>query len=106
MRFTQKDGSQTIDTEDALALQEYEDIQMLNGRTRRAIHDTYGPKQATKKRRKLPGKRTWKDKRRQYARLEGQMAVKEFNGKKKAMKALDNIYKEKTRARKRHSLVD
>ena len=65
--------STRLSVKDALILQEEEDIRLLNGRTRRAINDTYGPKQRTKFRRKLPGKRSWKNKENQYRKLNMQM---------------------------------
>lgn len=95
-----------VKTEEALALEAWEEQRRLNKNTERAISDTYGAKQATKARRKLPGKRKWKNKESQYAKLRGQMAVKQFNLKSKAMKALDAIYKRQHTARQKHSLVD
>lgn len=95
MRLTRKDGSQTIDLKDALELEEIEQMRIRNRNTRRAIHDTYGPKSATKARRKLPGKRHWKNKSEQYKLLEGQMTVKEFNSKSRASKIIERIFKER-----------
>lgn len=94
----------TIDVEDALALEEMEQVHIKNRITRRAIHDTYGKKSPTKKRRKLGGKRKWKNKEAQYAELEGQMTVNEFNARQKGIKALKNIEKKRNKQRKKHSL--
>ena len=96
----------TIDIKDAQILEDYEDQQVLNHNTEKAISQTYGPKQPTKARRKLPGKRKWKNKDQQYAALRGQMTAKLFNKKQAAMKVLDRLYKEKHARRQRHSLVD
>ncbi len=96
----------TIDVKDALQLEEYEQLVKLNNRTRRAITDTYGAKSPTKKRRKLPNGRKWKNKERHYAKLQGQMTAKEFNMKQKASKVIEKIFKERAKARQRHSLVD
>jgi len=100
------DNQTTIDHVDAQVLEDYEQVQLKNRRTRAAIRDTYGPKQPTKFRRQLPGKRKWKNKDKQYAILEGQMTVKEFNHKNKAMRVLNDIHKERAKARKRHALMD
>lgn len=94
----------TIDVEDALVLEEMEQTKFRNNRTRRAIHDTYGKKSPTKKRRKLGGKRRWKNKEDQYAELEGRMTAKEFNTRQAGIKALKNIEKKRARQRKKHSL--
>ena len=96
----------TIDVKDAQILEDYEDQQVLIHNTEKAISQTYGPKQPTKARRKLPGKRKWKNKDQQYAALRGQMTAKLFNKKQAAMKVLDRLYKEKHARRQRHSLVD
>lgn len=108
---TKPKKQKTIDIRDALQLEEYDQVRFLNGRTRRAIHDTYGPKSPTKKRRKLPGKRSWKDKKKQYQKLEGQMTVNEFNHKSRASKIIQKIFTERQKqeaeeaaARNRHML--
>lgn len=101
-----KKKQETIAVQDAMILENYEQVQRTNARTARAIKDTYGPKQPTKFRRKLPGKRKWKNKSLQYAKVSGQMIAKEFNAKQAAMKVLDRLYKEKAAKRQEHSLVD
>ena len=106
MQFPLGKGKTTIDHKDAEILEAYEDQQIINRNTDRAISDTYGPKQPTKARRKLPGKRKWKNKELQYAPLRGQMTSKLFNKKQAAMKVLDRLYKQKHARRNRHSLVD
>jgi hypothetical protein len=90
---TRKQG-ETIPIKDALQLEEYEQTQIKNSRTRRAIHDTYGEKQPTKARRKLPGKRKWKNKTEQYKVLEGRMTAKEFNLKQRASKIITRLFQE------------
>ena len=94
----------TIDVADAMALEEMEQVSLRNARTRRAINNTYGVKSPTKKRRKLPGNRKWKDKDAQYVELEGQMAAKEFNARQDGIKALKNIEKQRAKQKKKHSL--
>lgn len=78
-----------MDPKDAAELEKYEKL-----RHRRALGDrlldSYGQKQATKKRRKLPGNRKWKDKSIRAKRLQGQFAAEEFNQRPKAEKALEN----------------
>jgi hypothetical protein len=102
-----KERKEQVMTEaEAQTLQDWEDQRMINRRTRHAISGTYGPKQPTKARRKLPGKRKWKNKEKQYAVLDGQMTVKEFNLKQKAMRVLDKVYKRQHAQRQKHSLVD
>lgn len=96
----------TIDVKDAFILEDFEQVQLVNNRTRHAIHQTYNPKSPTKARRKLPNGRKWKDKSKQYAVLEGQMTARQFNAKTKAMHVLDKLYKQKFAARQKHSLVD
>lgn len=64
-------------------LYEAQGVLLRNQRTERAISDTYGPKQQTKHRRKLPGKRVWKDKEKQYSKLKTQMLVSNFNANSK-----------------------
>lgn len=83
----------TINVLDAQILEDWEQQELTNRRTRRAIHDTYGPKSPTKKRRKLGGKRRWKNKGEQYKSLEGQMTVKSFNNKQAANDAMKRIVK-------------
>ena len=91
---------------EAHVLEMWEKDDKMFARTRHAIHQTYGAKQATKKRRKLPNGRKWKNKEKQYAPLEGQMTVKSFNNKQRAMHVLDAVYKRQHAARQKHSLVD
>lgn len=80
--------SKTLSVKDALILQEEEDIRLLNGRTRRAINDTYGPKQPTKFRRKLPGKRHWKNKEEVYRKLNMQMDERQMQAYKRAQEVI------------------
>lgn len=54
---------------DIAKLNEAYGVVLLCDRTEAAINQTYGKKQATKARRKLPGNRKWKDKEKQYATL-------------------------------------
>jgi hypothetical protein len=82
-----------------LILQEEEDIRLLNGRTRRAIQDTYGPKQRTKFRRKLPGKRHWKNKDVVYRKLNRQMDERQQEAFDKAQEVLA---KHQARKQKQH----
>lgn len=99
-----------MDVKDALVLEKYEQTRFRNKRTRAAIRDTYGRKSPTKKRRKLPGKRKWKNKSKMYASLEGKMTATEFNQKNAAMEVLDKVYKKKQKEkhgkRQRHSLTE
>lgn len=104
--LTPKKRDTSVTPEEAHVLELWERDDKMFARTRHAIHNTYGPKQATKARRKLPGKRKWKNKEAQYAVLEGQMTVKSFNNKQKAMRVLDTIYKRQHASRQKHSLVD
>lgn len=97
---------QVMTEAEAQVLQDWEDTRFMNRRTRHAISQTYGPKQPTKARRKLPGKRKWKNKEQRYAVLEGQMVTKEFNLKQQAMRVLDKVYKRQHAQRQKHSLVD
>ena len=106
MQFRVKDGKNTIDHKDAQILEDLEEQQRLNRITSHAISQTYGPKQPTKFRRKLPGKRKWKNKDAVYASLRGRMTAREFNKRQAAKKVLDRLYKEKMKQRTRHSLVD
>lgn len=99
-------NEKTISDEEAQILEDWEQGEVRARNTRRAIQDTYGPKQATKFRRKLPGKRKWKNKQKQYAVLEGRMTAQNFNRKQKAMRVLDKIYKRQHAQRQKHSLVD
>jgi hypothetical protein len=87
--------SKTLSVKDALILQEEEDIRLLNGRTRRAISSTYGPKQRTKFRRKLPGKRSWKNKENQYRKLNMQMDDKQQKAFDKAQEVITKVNKRK-----------
>lgn len=96
----------TVKTDEAQALEEWEKQRLLNRNTERAINQTYGPKSRTKARRKLPGKRKWKNKEEQYKVLRGQMVAKEYNLKSGAMKTLDKIYKRQHIARQKHRLAD
>ena len=94
----------TIDVDDAMALEELEQVNLRNHRTRRAVYMTYKEKSPTKKRHKLSGKRKWKNKDDQYAILEGQMVAKEYNARQNAIKALKNIEKQRAKQNKKHSL--
>ena len=106
--------STRLSVKDALILQEEEDIRILNGRTRRAINDTYGPKQRTKFRRKLPGKRSWKNKENQYRKLNMQMDDKQMKAYERAQEVItkQNAKKQKkqitklARSSKKHPLHD
>lgn len=102
----QERKEQTVTPEEAHILELWENDDKMFARTRHAIRNTYGRKQPTKARRKLPGKRKWKNKEQQYAVLEGQMTVKSFNNKQRAMHTLDAIYKRQHSKRQKHSLVD
>lgn len=97
-----------VSYKDALELEHYEKMQMRHRNTRRAIEDTYGEKSPTKKRRKLKGKRKWKNKQAAYAPLRGQMMKNEFNKRKKVTKILEKAYtdedKQKAKQRQKHSL--
>lgn len=106
--------SNKLSVKDALILQEEEDIRLINGRTRRAIQDTYGKKSPTKKRRKLPGKRNWKNKSIAYQKLNMQMDSEQFRAYEKAQKVIEkhNAKKQKAqikkmaRSAKKHPLHD
>lgn len=87
--------SKTLSVKDALILQEEEDIRLVNGRTRRAIQDTYGKKSPTKKRRKLPGKRSWKDKSVQYQKINKIMDEEQMKAYEKAQKVIEKHNKAK-----------
>ena len=87
--------STKLSVKDALILQEEEDIRLLNGRTRKAISDTYGPKQRTKFRRKLPGKRSWKNKENEYRKLNMQMDDTQEKAFKRAQEVLAKVNKRK-----------
>lgn len=91
---------------EAHVLEMWEKDDKMFARTRHAIRQTYGAKSPTKKRRKLPNGRKWKNKEKQYSVLEGQMTVKSFNNKQRAMHVLDAVYKRQHAARQKHSLVD
>lgn len=103
-KVTNRDTGVTPEEAHILELWEKEDQQIM--RTRHAIGQTYGKKSATKKRHKLSGKRKWKNKDEQYKELEGQMTMRHFNNKQRAMRTLDTIYKRQHASRSRHSLVD
>lgn len=96
----------SITPEEAQILEDWEQGDKIVARTRHAIRQTYGKKSPTKARRKLPGKRHWKNKEEQYAKLEGQMTAQSFNRKQRAMRVLDKVYKRQHAARQKHSLVD
>lgn len=104
--------STRLSVKDALILQEEEDIRILNGRTRKAISDTYGPKQRTKFRRKLPGKRSWKNKENEYRKLNMQMDDKQQKAYERAQEVLakrnkkkqENYIKKIARSAKNHPL--
>lgn len=106
--------STRLSVKDALILQEEEDIRLLNGRTRKAISDTYGRKQPTKFRRKLPGKRHWKNKDVQYRKLNREMDDKQQKAYEKAQDVLakHNARKQKkeilkmAKSAKKHPLHD
>lgn len=106
--------STRLSVKDALILQEEEDIRLLNGRTRKAISATYGPKQRTKFRRKLPGKRSWKNKENQYRKLNMQMDEQQQKAYERAQEVLakHNARKQKAyikkmaRSAKKHPLHD
>lgn len=106
--------SKTLSVKDALILQEEEDIRLLNQRTRRAINDTYGPKQRTKFRRKLPGKRHWKNKEVQYRKLNMQMDAKQIAAYERAQEVVakqnakkqEKHIKKLARSAKKHPLHD
>lgn len=90
--------STRLSIKDALILQEEEDIRLMNGRTRKAIGDTYGPKSRTKFRRKLPGKRSWKNKENQYRKLNMQMDEKQQKAYERAQEVLAKANKRKQKA--------
>lgn len=89
------DEKEIISVKDAARLEQYEKLKNRQARTRRAIHDTYSEKSPTKKRRKLPGKRKWKNKELQYAVLEGKMQKDEYNERKVVTGILESAYKRK-----------
>ena len=93
-----------LSLQDAMILEEDEQMRFRHRRTRKAIHDTYGEKKATNKRRKLPNGRKWKNKERQYAALEGQMVAAEFNSTQKVQKILRKHYAERAEAKKNRPL--
>lgn len=80
---------------DALILQEEEDVRLLNGRTRKAINHSYGPKQPTKFRRNLPGKRHWKNKDVEYRKLNRDMDERQQKAFERAQDVLTVINKKK-----------
>lgn len=89
----------------ALILEDYEQELRRQERTNRSINDTYKSewyrkedgkrlkRPPTKKRRKLEGKRKWKNKDEQYGLLRAQMSIRRFNKKRAAMKAVEEEYK-------------
>ena len=101
-----KPNLKTIDIDDALELERLENRSHRRSRTRRAIDDTYGPKQQTKARRKLPGKRRWKNKAKQYEPLRTQMSVDDFNDRKKAEKVLKRVFKKQKKVPKSGSIIE
>lgn len=94
--------SKTLSVKDALILQEEEDIRLMNGRTRRAINDTYGKKSRTKFRRKLPGKRHWKNKDVEYRKLNRQMDDRQQKAYERAQEVITkmNVVKQKKQIKK------
>jgi hypothetical protein len=79
---------------DQQIVDDFADMSRKHYRTSRAIEQTYNTeKRPTKARRKLPGKRKWKNKEKQYAVIRGQMTMESFNGKKVRDKALSRIFK-------------
>lgn len=103
-----------LNIKDALILQEEKDIRLSNGRIRRMIGDTYGKKSPTKFRRKLPGKRSWKNKDHQYRKLHIQMDEKQQAAYEKALEVTikhNKVKQEKeikkiARSSKKHPLHD
>lgn len=93
-----------LSLQDALTLEADEQMRFRHRRTRKAIHDTYGEKKATNKRRKLPNGRKWKNKERQYAELEGQMVAAEFNSTQKVQKVLRKHYAQRAEEKKNRLL--
>lgn len=109
-----------LSLQDALTLEADEQMRFRHRRTRKAIHDTYksewgsdstvpgrgrvSDKPFTKKRRKLPNGRKWKNKQKQYAALEGQMVAAEFNSTQKVQKVLRRHYAERAEAKKNRLL--
>lgn len=106
--------SKTLSVNDALILQEEEDTRLLNGRTRRAIDDTYGPKQRTKFRRALSGNRHWKNKEEIYRKLHINMDDKQMKAFMRAQEVITKQHKQKqekhikklARSAKKHPLHD
>lgn len=93
-----------INLKDAQILEDWEQTELKHQRTRHAIQKTYNSswvskdgrtssRPFTKKRRKLGGKRRWKNKDTQYKSLEGNMAVVGFNKRQEANKAIERIRK-------------
>ncbi len=93
-----------LSLQDALTLEADEQMRFRHRRTRKAIHDTYGEKKATNKRRKLPNGRKWKNKEKQYAELEGRMVRDEFNSTQKVQKILRKHYAERADAKRNRLL--
>lgn len=88
-----------INIHDAQILEDHEQMEIRHRNTRHAISQTYGAKSPTKKRRKLPNGRRWKDKNKQYSKLQGQMIKDEFNSRTHRDKALARIYKRQEKFR-------
>lgn len=78
---------------DALDLEAYEKFEPMARRTERVLDDTYGPKSPTKKRRKLPGKRKWKNKNQQHKMIRAQLARERYNKRSKAQRAFGRMNK-------------
>ncbi len=93
-----------LSLQDAMTLENDEQMRFRHRRTRAAIHDTYGEKKATNKRRKLPNGRKWKNKHRQYAELEGRMVKDEFNSTQKVQKVLRKHYAQRAEEKKNRLL--
>lgn len=93
-----------LSLQDALTLEADEQMRFRHRRTRKAIHDTYGEKKATNKRRKLPNGRKWKNKQKQYGELEGRMVRDEFNSTQKVQKILRKHYAERADAKRNRLL--
>lgn len=93
-----------LSLQDAMTLENDEQMRFRHRRTRAAIHDTYGEKKATNKRRKLPNGRKWKNKERQYAELEGRMIRDEYNSTQKVQKVLRKHYAQRADEKKNRLL--
>lgn len=95
-----------VKPEDAAILEAHEQMVVKHRRTHQVIADTYDLKQPTKFRRKLPGKRYWKNKEKRYAELKGKMTADQFNAKVKADETLKRIFKARAKAMKAHPVHD